>query len=122
MKANARSGEAAGPASGSPPQVYQLMGEVLYVHFILLDPNERAVRTVLDWSPSPVSIPPDLSDGLQCLVINAGQGRTNIPFQIGTLIETVEQWKELESGARLHLLNHPWEFKGSCFPGAFKAG
>ena len=32
------------------------MGEILYVHYILLDPNEQAVRTVLEWSPSPTPI------------------------------------------------------------------
>ena len=106
---------------GSPPQVYQLMGEILYVHYILLDPNEQAVRTVLEWSPSPVSVPPDLSDGLQCLFINLGQGRTNIPFQIGTLIETVEQWKELETAGRQHLLSDPWEFKDFLFSRRFQS-
>ena len=49
---------------GSPPEVYQLMGEVLFVHYLLLDPNEPAIRTVLEWSPSPVNISPELVDGL----------------------------------------------------------
>ena len=42
---------------GSPPEVFQLMGEVLYIHYLLLDRNEQAVRTVLGWSPSPVGLP-----------------------------------------------------------------
>ena len=80
---------------GSPPEVYQLMGEVLYVHYLLLDPNAPAVRRVLGWSQHPVDISPELVDGLQFLFINIGVARTLIPFHLGTLIETVEQWKEL---------------------------
>ncbi len=106
---------------GSPPHVYQPMGEILYVHYILLDTNEQAVRTVLEWSPSPIPIPPDLSDGPKCFFINPGQGRTNIPFQIGTLIETVEQWKELATAARRHLLSDPWEFKDFLFSRRFQS-
>ncbi len=49
---------------GSPAEVYQLMGEVLYVHYLLLDSNEQAFRTVLGWSPSPVGIPPGVASAL----------------------------------------------------------
>ncbi len=100
---------------GSPPEVCQLMGEVLYVHYLLLDRNEQAVRTVLGWSQNPVDISPDLSAGLQFLLINPGVGRTNIPFQLGTLIESVEQWKELEASERDRLLEDPWAFKEFLF-------
>ena len=100
---------------GSPPEVYQLMGEVLFVHYLLLDPNEPAIRTVLEWSPSPVNISPELVDGLQFLFINIGVAKTLIPFQLGTLIETVEQWKDLDPGARDRLLDDPWDFKEFLF-------
>ena len=95
----------------SSEEAYQLMGEVLYVHHLLLDPNEPAVRRVLGWSQRPVDISPELVDGLQFRFINIGVARTLIPFQIGTLIETVEQWKELGSNQRNRLLDNPWGFK-----------
>ena len=103
----------------SPPEVYQLMGEVLYVHYLLLDPNEPAVRRVLGWSQHPVDIPPALVDGLQFLFINIGVARALIPFQIGTLIETVEQWKELGANERNNLLGDPWGFKEFLFSRPF---
>ena len=104
---------------GSPAQVYQLMGEVLYVHYLLLDSNEQAVRTVLGWSPGPVGIPPDLASALQFIRINTGVGRTNIPFQVGTLIESVKQWKDLEPSERDRLLEDPWDFKEFLFSRRF---
>ena len=103
----------------SAPEVHQLMGEVLYVHYLLLDPNEQTIRTVLEWSPHPVDIPPELVDGLQFLFINIGVARTLLPFQVGTLIETVEQWKELGSNERDHLLDDPWAFKDFLFSRRF---
>ena len=106
---------------GSPAEVYQLMGEVLYVHYLLLDSNEQAVRTVLGWSPSPVGIPPDLASALQFIRINTGVGRTNIPFQVGTLIESVEQWKNLEPSERDRLLEDPWAFKEFLFSRRFES-
>ena len=105
--------------SGSPAEVHQLMGEVLYVHYLLLDPNEQAVRRVLRSSSPPVDIPPELVDGLRFLFINIGVARTLIPFQVGTLIETVEQWKELEPGERNRLLDDPWAFKEFLFSRQF---
>ena len=51
------------------------------------------------------------SAGLQFLFVNPGAGRTRIAYQLGTLIETVEQWKELEANVRDRLLQDPWGFK-----------
>ena len=106
---------------GSPPEVYQLMGEVLYLHYLLLDRNEQAVRTVLGWSANPVGIPPSLASALEFIRINTGVGRTNIPFQVGTLIESVEQWKELAPGERDRLLEDPWAFKEFLFSRRFES-
>ena len=95
------------------------MGEVLYVHYLLLYPNEQAVRRVLRSSSPPVDIPTELVDGLRFLFINIGVARTLIPFQVETLIETVEQWKELEPGGRDRLLDDPWAFKEFLFSRQF---
>ena len=42
---------------GSPPEVYQLMGEVLYLHFLIIwreamrrDTKEARIQSVLGWS------------------------------------------------------------------------
>ena len=104
----------------SPPEVYQLMGEVLYVHFLISGPMKRAAKQdrisqVLGMSPEPVNIPPALADALQIWFINIGAGAAKIPFQVGTLIEVIEQWKELESQERDRLLNDPWAFKDFLF-------
>ena len=104
---------------GSPTEAYQLMGEVLYIHYLLLRPNEQAVRRVLGWSPRPVDIPPQLVEGLQFLFINPGVGMALIPFHVGTLIETVEQWTELEPGEVDRLLDDPWAFKDFLFSRQF---
>ena len=100
---------------GSPAEVYQLMTEVLYGHYLLLDPNEQAVQTVLAWSSDPAEFPAGLVDGLKVLFINIGVARTNIPLQLGTLIESVEQWKQLDPGERDRLLGDPWAFKDFLF-------
>ena len=106
---------------GSAAEIHQLMGEVLYVHYLLLGRSEQAVRTVLGWSPSPVDIPAVLEAGLDFLLINPGAGRSNIPYQLGTLIESVEQWKELEPNERERLLEDPWAFKEFLFSRQFQS-
>ena len=101
--------------TGNPPEVYQLMGEVLYVHYlpVFLNPKAKTdrVATVLGWSPAPVEIPAELCDGFQQGFVFLGSGRSLIRYQAGTLIETVEQWKELRPGEAKHLVRSPWAFK-----------
>ena len=83
-----------------PPEVYQLMGEVLYFYFLIVTTRnsakeQRVIDTVLGWSPSPVEIPQELVDSLTPGIANPGQYfHISRPFQVGFLIEFVEQWKE----------------------------
>ena len=67
-----------GQMSGSTAEIYQLMGEVMYVYFLILaragDKKERIER-VLGWSPTQVEIPSDLIDGLQSQFIDLGVGK-----------------------------------------------
>ena len=101
----------------SPPEVYQLIGEVLYVHFLIVNTTSSAeeqqrIDTVLRWSQSPVEIPSDLIAALTPGIANPGTGfHTYRPYQVGLLIEFVEQWKEQEPKEREHLLDDPWAFK-----------
>ena len=101
----------------SPPEVYQLMGEALYFHFLIVSTKtsaneQRVIDTVLNWSPLPVEIPIDLVAALTPGIAGPGQQfHTSRPFQVGFLIEFVEQWKEQGTDEQHHLLADPWKFK-----------
>ena len=102
---------------GSRPEVYQLMGEALYFYFLIVyakdsSNEQRVIDTVLGWSPTPVAIPPDLVASLSPGIANPGMAfHTYRPFQVGFLIEFVEQFKDLQSSERGHVLRDPWTFK-----------
>ena len=104
----------------SPPGVYQLMGEVLYFYFLIVttrnSANEQlAIDTVLGWSPSPAEIPQELVASLTPGIASPGQYfHTSRPFQVGFLIEFVEQWKEYRPDEQRLLLADPWEFHTFC--------
>jgi len=98
------------------------MAEVLYVHLLILlnmGNKQQRVQQILGWSPERVNIPPQLVDGLQPGFIDIGPGKTHIPFQIGTLIEVIEQWKELKSDERDRLLADGWAFREFLFTRRF---
>ena len=118
--------------AGSPPEVYQLMGEALYVHHLILamnlDVKQRNIggRPIVKgvevkWWPDPVAIPPELDAGLQSKFINLGGGFALIPFQLGTLIETVEQWKGLAPGQQESRLKDPRNFKSFLLSVKFRS-
>ena len=103
----------------SPPEVYQLMGEVLYVHYLIvwhgaIRPRIQKDRIdqVLGWSSQPVAIPSDLVNSLEIGIAHPGIAfGTFRPYQVGAIIEFVEQWKDKESNERDLLLEAPWSFK-----------
>lgn len=107
--------------AGSTPEVCQLMGEALFVHFLIInghgmkrDTKADGINQVLGWSPSPVDIPADLVAGLSPGIAHPGQyflssGRF---YQLGFLIEFAEKVKGLSVDQRDNLLTDPWEFKG----------
>ena len=100
--------------ANSPPEVYQLMGEVLYLYFLIVTTKnsadeQRVIDTVLGWSPSPVEIPQELVASLTPGIASTGQYfHTSRPFQVGFLIEFVEQWKEKGLDEQHRLLANPW--------------
>ena len=106
-----------GQLRGSPPEVYQLMAEVLYFHFLIVatknSANElRVINGPLDWSATSVAIPPELVAALTPGILNPGRHfHVTCPNQLGFLIEFVEQWKEREEDEQSRLLANPWEFK-----------
>ena len=99
------------------------MGEVLYLHYlpVYIKPETKNARVaaVLEWSPNPVAIPAEILDGFQWGFVFQGIGMALIPFQVGTLIESVEQWKALGSDKAERLSQDPWQCKdflaGLCF-------
>ncbi len=104
---------------GSPPEVYQLMGEVLYFHFLIIWPGTMRGNTkvsrineVLGWSEETIEVPPELVAPLSSGIANMGQGRSRyFPFYVGFIAEFAERWKELEPDERQRLLAEPWEFR-----------
>ncbi len=103
--------------AGAPPAVIQLMAEVLYVHFLVVltsdsGNEQRQLRRVLSWSRDPVSIPPELVEGLTPGLVNPGQGfHSYRPFQVAEIIEFAEEWKRMPPSQQDRLLADPWAFK-----------
>ena len=105
--------------TGSPPEVYQLMAEALYVHFLILwrgalkgETKAGHISRVLQWSDRPVSIPEELVSGLSPGIVHPGRGFLSYrPYQVGFIIEFAEQWRELHVDDRDRLLSDPWAFK-----------
>ena len=101
------------------PQVYQLMAEVLYAHYLIIwregmraDTKIRHLEDVLGWSDNPVQISEDLVEGMEPGIVRIGPayGRL-LPFMVGFLVEFVDRWKEQALTERHRLLDDPWEFK-----------
>ena len=101
---------------GAPPEAYQLMAEVLYVHLLIVSTTdstreEKLLERVLGWSPQPVSIPPELTAGLVPGIVGPGQAfHSYRPHQVGLIIEFALQWKQLQPDHREHLLQDAWAF------------
>ena len=103
----------------SPPEVYQLMAEVLYVHFLIVlrstlggNAKEDRLNQVVGWSDQDIRMPPDLVGALSIGIAASESFNRFRPYHAGFLIEFAEQWKALESSERQLLLEDPWAFKG----------
>ena len=102
----------------SPPEVYQLMAEVLYVHFLIVwhtfmgaAAKREQIEQLLSWGAQVRTIPDHLVDGLEQGI--AGSMALNLyrPYQVAFIIEFVEHWKELPVSERERHLQDPWAFK-----------
>ncbi len=107
-----------GQLAGSPPEVYQLMGEVLYVHFLIIwrggmkgETKKSRIEQVLGWRAPVSTVPSDLVDGLTPGIARLGGGVFHKPYYVAFVIEFVEWWKEQEPDESDHLLDAPWAFK-----------
>ncbi len=108
--------------ANSPPEVYQLMGEVLYVSYLVVweeaiggGKKKERIEQVLGWSPTPAAIPDNCVNGLTPGLVHPGlHFFTNFGLQFGYFIEFVEQWKERGPDDRLldsTDAEAAWEFK-----------
>ena len=116
---------------GSPPAVYQLMGEVLFVHFLIL--NRRAmtpatkkekINLILGSSNDPSVMPDndDLINALPAGIVNPGTFfAQNRPSGTGFIVELAEQLKEQRVKGQIGLIDTPWEFKNFAEALAFRS-
>ena len=112
--------------AGSPPEVYQLMGEALYAAYLIVWKGVRGRRVkverinqVLGWSPERAEIPADLRVGMTPGVMNPGGFWTaNFGIHIAFVVEFAEQWKARGLGEGLLDRNDPeapWAFNRFAF-------
>lgn len=99
----------------SPPDVYQLMAEAVYVHYIGRTDVEFSekidnINQLLMWSEQP-GISDSLREPLLYDVLGFYFGRTPIRFSVCFLIEFAEQWKEQTHSDCYEMLKAPWAFK-----------
>ena len=96
--------------SGSESEVYQLMGEVHYICYLIVwkgamgsKRKEYRINQVLGWSPQPQQIPCELIPGLTPGIVHPGPSFLGayFRFQLGFIIEFVKQWKEQNPGESL---------------------
>ena len=114
-------GKLANQLRNSPPEVYQLTGEALFIHFLIISMSgmkegtkARNINRVLEMSPQPVPIPQDLAVCLSPGIAHPGQSflSTGRPYQLGFLIELAERLKDvMPDQERNELLQEPWRFK-----------
>ena len=102
---------------GSPPEVYQLMAEALYVYFLIVSTQSaasesRVINTVLAWSPARVTMPDKLVAGLTPGICTPGQFfHSGRPLQVSFIVEFAQQWKVQDAVERDRLLTDPWAFR-----------
>ncbi len=103
----------------SPNDLFQLMGEALYVHFLVIhssnmkgETKRKHIDTILQWSSEPMQIPEQLIQSLQQGIGGTGvQFLMGRPYHLGFLIEFAEQWKSLRTSEQEHILGDPWRVK-----------
>ena len=100
------------------PAMYQLVGELMFVHFLAASSVTRAtkrrrIEEILGWSPAPVSIPAELEAALDQGVGNAGSGFNRYRYLLlRFLIEFMRIWKALDDADRGRIVEDPWMMRG----------
>ena len=108
--------------AGSPPEVYQLVGEAVYFTYLIAHKDAikkpkkmENINRVLRWSSEPVRVPNNLRDAQKCGIMSPG---TFFDAQFGVhpafVIEFAYRWKRNGWGDELLDRNNPkapWAFK-----------
>lgn len=102
---------------GSPDAV-QLMAELHYVYFLPASVNNvsaetklRRIQAILDWLPTPVTVPPDLADALGLGFGGVGQGFNQYKWaSLSYLVSFGLEWKRATDEVRAHALVNPEDF------------
>ena len=113
---------------GSRAEVYQLVGEALYVHYLFVfdiqrKTKEDRINEALGWCGEKIEIPNDLATGLERGLASFGGGRAWIAVYLDIIIELADQWKQQDAEEEERLLNDPWVFKDFVMglPGYYNA-
>ncbi|MCY3925442.1 MAG: AAA family ATPase [bacterium] len=103
---------------GSPPEVYQLMAEVLYVNFLIISQGRMKAQTkrnqinnVLGWGAPILTVPEAVSESLAPGIAGIRPLVQNRHESVGFIIEFAEHWKELQPHEQQARLDDPWSFK-----------
>ena len=103
---------------GSPAEVYQLMAEVLYAHFLIIGRRQMRGETkrskideVLSWGAPISTLPDGVATGLTPGISRSQALNRYRPWQVGFVIEFTEQWKETSPHEQEGRLNDPWSFR-----------
>ena len=100
------------------PEAYQLMAEALFVQFLIIwhgqmgqDAKRSQVERVLSWGAPVSGIPNHLAVGLTPGIAASMALALGRPYQVGYILEFVEQWKTQPADALEERLVDPWAFK-----------
>ena len=100
------------------PEAYQLMAEALFVQFLIIwhgqmgqDAKRSQVERVLSWGAPVSGIPDHLAVGLTPGIAASMALALGRPYQVGYILEFVEQWKTQPADALEERLVDPWAFK-----------
>ena len=104
---------------GSPPEVYQLVGEAVYVTYLIVHKDavgqDKKIERIDQALGGRVGIPTSLHTALKCGIMNPG---TKFNTQFGThpalVLEFVDKWKKECLGDEIldrDAPRAPWEFK-----------
>ena len=102
----------------SPPEVYQLMAEVLYAQFLIIwkgtmggEMKRKQIERVLGWGAPVSAIPGDLAAGLTPGIAGSPSFNYQRQNHAAFIIEFAERWKEQAGEDRERCLRDPWAFK-----------
>ena len=102
----------------SPPEVYQLMAEVLYAQFLIIwkgtmggEMKRKQIERVLGWGAPVSTIPGELAAGLTPGIAGSPSFNYQRQNHAAFVIEFAERWKEQAGEERERCLRDPWAFK-----------